>query len=425
MEFEMLRRLQFMNPRFDAPTDDGGDGSLAIIKQVGAKVDKMAEASEASSAKVEEIAEELATAKVDSEKDLKAMANQVAQVRRDLSKIYGASGADDYLMELSKFLGALYCAKNGMKIPEGQIAGEDIQDLVQKAAVDFTTTTAATAGYLLPSMLLPGITMLKDLYGNFYPEVTKITGTPGQSLLLNADAARPVASWRGAQATTIVHEATPMSFGQDTMVSELLGTYITIANELLMAPGVNFGGVSTVRMLKAILTKLEFGLIAGTTGGGEPSDGIIADATDQGTIASMTFALLGTFLKGCITVNDYAYNTQDNAIIMTPYDAISLAMEQGGSPGALVWGNALAGVPTTLMGYRLIVHPAANNGSNKHILLGDPKAISLIESASFSVDISGEAGDSFIHNESILRAFNHYDWNLGQASEWHKAIVTA
>lgn len=423
-------------PLFDKDGDGGGGGDVTkVLGEIKAEVTKGRERAEATASEIAKVATELATLKADTEKDLVKVAKQAAQVRRDLAMKYGPSGADDWLMDAQKFLRGVAVAKFGGKLPEAEIGGEKVADLVQKAAADFTTTTDATAGYLLPDVLMPGIRELLDIYGNFYSNVTKVKAPAGHSIKMNLDSARPTATWRGTQVSTIVESGagnggadSTMAWTQDTIVSELLGSFVQIANELLRSPHVNFAAVATVRMLHAILRKLEFGLISGTTGAGEPSDGLVADAGDRGSIASLTFANLITFLQNCIASNEYAFDTLRNKIIMTPADALALASEAVGVSelkGMLVWGDPRRGVPTTIMGYELIIHPAANNGSNKHVLLGDPSTITLVEDSAPSVDVSEHAGNAFTENASILRVFNHYDWNIGQPTEWHKAVVTA
>lgn len=427
----MLRNLINLMPRFDAEGDPagGGDGdTVTLLKEIKETVGKSVQTAEATAAEVKEIAEELATLKTDTDIDIKRVAQQAAQVRKDLAKSYGPSGATDFLMDTQKYLRGVFVAGKGGAIAETEeICGEKVSDLVLQSKADFITTTDATAGFLVPDVLMPGIRELLEIYGNLYPEVTKITAAAGQSLKFNKDAASPVATWRGTQLSTIGEEATPMSFSQTTIVSELLGSYIQIANELLRAPGVNFAAVSTVRMLYAILRKLETGLLAGTTGGGEPADGVIADATNQGTMATMTFANLLTFLQDCLTDNAYSSDTSRNKLFLTPTDALTLAGEQlgGSGDGMLIWGDSRKGIPTTFMGYDVIVHPAAHNGTSKHVILGDPTTISLVESAAPSVDISEHAGNAFIENASILRVFNHHTWDIGQPSEWHMKVVTA
>lgn len=435
----MKNILKRCRPLFDGDTGPAGGGGADVAKVLGeikSEVVKGRERSEATAAEVAKVAADLATLKGDTEKDLVRVAKAAAQVRKDLAMRYGPSGADDWLMDTQKFLRGVAAAKFGGKLPEDlELGGEKVADLVRKAAADFTTTTDATAGFLLPDTLMPGTRELLDLYGSFYPLVTKVKAPAGHSIKMNRDSARPTATWRGTQVSTIVESgagnggADPtMGWQQDTVVSELLGSFVQIANELLRSPHVNFAAVAVVRMLHAILWKLEYGLISGTEGTGEPSDGLIADAGDRGSIASMTFQNLITFLQNCLAANSWAFDTRRNKIIMTPADALALAAQSVGTSeltGMLVWGDPRKGVPTTVMGYEVIVHPAANNGSNKHVLLGDPSTITLVEDSAPSVDVSEHAGNAFTENASILRVFNHYDWNLGQTVEWHKAVVTA
>jgi len=313
----------------DADADSGG--AMEKFKELGDEMGKAVESNKALDAKTTEIADNLSTLKSETDTDIKKLAADTARLEAHLAKSYGPSGAKDYTNELNKWLRAVFAKKNRMDFLDEEICGMPTADVMGKAAADFITTTAATAGYLVPEILLPGIIELQSLYGSFYPHLTKVTAPAGVSINMNLDAASPVASWRGTQLSTITEEATPMSFGQDTLVSELLGSYIQISNELLTAPGVNFAAVATARMLRAINTKLEFGVISGTTGGGEPSDGIIADATGQTTMASMTFALFIAFVQECVADNDSAYDTARNKIIMTPFNALALASQAVGA----------------------------------------------------------------------------------------------
>ena len=161
-----------------------------------------------------------------------------------------------------------------------------------------------------------------------------------------------------------------MAWAQDTMVSILLGTYIHIANELVNNRSANFTGVSVTRLLKAMNKGLEFGVISGTTGAGMPSDGWIADATDQGTIASMTWVLLKGFIKDCITDNEYAGDTSSNMLIMHPRDLLSLSMDTT-TGSQVIWGSPESGGLPTVAGYKVISTPACNNGTAVYALLGD------------------------------------------------------
>lgn len=400
------------------------DGFADVIKQTTNAVSDVAEKVAVSESRVNEIANELTALKV-AQGNVRRDAVEAARVQAKLATVYGPSGAHEYLHALAKFLRAAHRKTRGMET-DGDIGGTPLSVLVEKTAHDFTTTDAGYAGYLVPDILLPGIRELQHIYGNFYPLVTKVSVPAGQSVLINKDSVRPTATWRGTQAAAMTEEANGTAFTQGSIVTELLGTYVTIANEMLGNPSANFSAVMASRMLDGINKKLEDGLIKGTTGGGEPSDGIIADATSQGTIATMSMANLVTFLQSCIADNAYAFRTDRNKIFMTPADILALATEAVGASeltGMLVWGDPRKGVPTTVLGYEVVVHPSFDNGTNKHVMLGDPSTITLIEDPAFSVNFSEHVG--FTDNNTVLRVLNHYDWNIGIAAEWHKAIVTA
>lgn len=418
----------------DTEGTPGGSGSTAkVLGDIAQEVRDINASVLGQQSKIDEVANELAGLKGDVAKDignLRENAAAAVKAQTVLAHAYGKDGARQFLSDFSKFLRGAFLHTQGRKV-EGELAGSQLEEVVNKAAVEFTTTTDATAGYLVPDILLPGIAELQDIYGNFYPLVTKVRVPAGVQVLMNKDAARPVATWRAAQGSAMTEESTPMSFGQETFTTELLGTFIFIANELLSNPSANFSAVAVARMVKAINDKLEDGLIKGTTGGGEPNDGIIADATSQTAIATATFANVVSFLQSCIADNEYAFNPARNKLFMTPTDVLALAAEAVGSSeltGMLVWGDPRKGVPTTLLGYEVVAHPAFNNGS-KHIMLGDPSTITLGEDGAFSVDYSQHASSptrhSFISNSTMLRVMNHYAWNIGFAAEWHKAVVTA
>ena len=410
----------------DAPTDDGG--SLETLKDIGKQMGDAIKTGDETSKKVDTLANEIKEMQDitgESDADIKKLATNVARHDAKLESLLGKSGAQDYSMEFAKLIRAMYMEKIGAKMgPDEMIDGIHAKEYLEKAAITFTTTTDATAGYLIPEIFIPTITQLRHAYGGFYPMLTKITAPPGVGVLFNEESAKPVAAWRAAQHPgTLTEEATPMTWGQDTVTSILMYVLITIANEMLANPSLNFSSVATVRMLTAMNRKLEYGVIAGTTGNGEPSDGILADATDQGTMATMSFASLITFLKDCITDDESAEDTSVYKIGMTRWDALTLAGEQGVTAGSLIWGDAHRGIPNMLMGYELITHPAFNNGTAKYATLFDPSAISLVEDPGFGIDMSEHV--NFKENKTALRVTQHYDWNLGIVAQMHKKIITA
>jgi len=436
----MRKLMTFMvMPFLLAPDDAGGGGGGAEsgitddeFKELGSSMKTIADSQKKMAEEIEKTHTDIGEMKADTEADRARISAEVKAVKASLSKTYGPSGADDFLREFDKFMHGIAGHSLKGKVPENceLSGGIKIEDLMneQKAAVTFGTVTDATAGYLIPDLFIPGIIELRDLYGDFQPRMTSMTLAPGTTAKIPADLTRPVATWGGAEPATITHEATPMAFKQLTMLTELLGCYLTVQNELLTSPGVNFGSVATLRIIHAIVTMLEHSVLAGVASTAGPSNGIITDATDQGNIATATFANVVTFLQACIADNVFASKPSENALFMHPTDVMSLAAQAVGASeltGMLVWGNPRTGAPTTLLGYEVISHPSMTNGTNRCIALGDPRTILLGESPSYTIDINPYAGTPYLQNASYLRAFNHYDWILGQTAEWHFSTIGA
>lgn len=350
-------------------------------------------------------------------------AAEIEVVKAALAESHGGkSGASDFLNELAKAIRGVWSVQK-LHRPSDEVFknGQKVSDVV-KAAATFDTTTAATAGNLLPTIVQPGIKELMDVYGNLYPRVTKIQVPAGQALRVNSDSANPVAAWRATQGGAMTEEATPMAFGTDTITTQLLYVYQTIANELMGNPSIDFAAVASVRGIRACVRKLEYDMLAAASA---PSAGVVAASTAQTTMASATFALVNTFLKECAADNAWAID-YSNAFFMHPRDVLTLAAQAVGASeltGMLVWGDPRRGIPTTLLGHEVIVHPGCNNGSNNYIFLGDPSNIFLGESGGFGVDFSDQVG--FKDFETAMRVYGHFDWSVMQTGQWHRAVVTA
>jgi HK97 family phage major capsid protein len=199
--------------------------------------------------------------------------------------------------------------------------------------------------------------------------------------------------------------------------------YELMANELVNNPYISFAAMSAVEGAKAVTRKLEYDMLAAAS---SPHAGVVAASTAQTTMASATFALIGAFLKECIADNAYAINPTNNCLFLHPRDAITLALQAVGATeltGMLVWGDPRRGIPTTLLGYEVVIHPGCNNGTNNYAFLGDPKNIILAEAPSYMIDFSDQVG--FLKFQTAMRVGSHYDYIVKQTTEWHRAIVTA
>lgn len=411
---------------------DGDGGGPATLEQVAEKVLTIAanqkSLHETVNSTLLPLPEAIEALKADSEALTARMDAETAAIKAALKESHGGvSGAEDWLNMVGKaMIGLAQKKRHGSVDSTIMFKGDvNLAQMVQKAAATFDTTTNATAAYLLPEILMPGFIELGDIYGNLWPLLTKFTAPMGQKVHISPQVARPVARYRTTQGGAMTEEDTPMAFGRNTITTELVYVYLTIANEMLNATGIGFAAIATAESLRAINRLNEYSVLAGTDSGGAPSDGVIAVATDQGTMASATFGNVINFLQDCMDDNEVAADPMRSVLLMTPRDGLTLAAQAVGTSeltGMLVWGNPRQGIPTTLMGYPVVTHPACYNGTSRHMLLGDPRKIFVGEDASYGVDFSEHV--KFGDYETALRIINHVDWVIPQTTEWHKVVVT-
>ena len=341
-----------------------------------------------------------------------------------LSKSYGRVGAEDFVDEFGKWIRGVH-SEQKLRQPSQETfkSGQKVAEVI-KATTEFSTTTGATAGYLIPTLLRPGFVELKDIYGNLYPRVQKFTSPPGQAVVVNNQNGVPTAAWQSAQNAAITqNDPNTHTYDDDTLVPKLLYVVEKMSNELVTNPYIGFAAMTAMTAAKAVNRKLEYDMLAAAS---SPHAGVVAASTDQGTIGSATIALVGSFIKAAIADNAYAIDPTRNCLFLHPRDAITLALQSVSStnlPGMLVWGDPLKGIPTTFLGYSVIVHPGCNNGTNTFAFLGDPQNIILAEGPSYVMDFSDQV--AFLNFQTAMRVGNHYDYVVKQTSEWHRTIVTA
>lgn len=368
----------------------------------------------------------VAAAGTSAEAQIKALATEVDQVKGMLGSRHGPSGANDVLNEMNKFVRGAYWHKRTGKWPEDcKLMQNAHQPIVDKAAATMTTTTDATAGYLVPEYMDPEIAKIMEIHGTLYPLVTKVTCPAGGSLRINADSLLPSAAWQLTQGGAMTEEATPLTFAGDTLIPSLLYIYIKVADELMNFPGVNFGAVAAVRMVSRLMRKLEEGMIQGTASSTAPSDGILvlSGVNDQTNIGGTTLAYQTTYVQEAVADYEGQYITSDNIICTTPAKVLGLMASTVGASeltGALSWGSPREGVPPTLFGYPLLAHPGCLVSTTHWQWSGNPKMITLAESGRIGIDFN-PLGAGWTSNQTYMRVISHYDWSLGVADSWSKA----
>jgi HK97 family phage major capsid protein len=333
------------------------------------------------------------------------VAKDVLELRSFMEAKHGQSGADDFDNEMAKFVSGAFKHSRG-----------------DKAVADFTTTTDATAGYLVDDILSNELFEIGDVYGTILPRCTNLTVPAGTTMKINKDATLPTAYWRAAQGAAMTEaEAT---LGQASLSPILVGAYIKAANELLESPGVGFGSLMAVRMSRAILKAKEDAILKGASSGSEPSDGltVVTGVNDQTAIDELDFAGLVAFLGEAAA--DYAPSADplQNALFIDPvkYLAFMGHATAATMPG-FTWADPANSQPASVFGYEMIVHPSMYDGTDYYLGLGDPANIVTASSGEVRVDFNPYSG--WTSNETWMRVFTHFDYEVMIPSQWSKATL--
>jgi HK97 family phage major capsid protein len=413
---------------FNFEADGETGGSLAVLKSLGEEMVGVSRATKTITEDILALKADVKKVSGDAAITVDKTNAELALIRESLKETHGGkSGVDDAMHQVSKFITAVCQHRK-----TGKCSDASMSEIVEKAAVNFATinTGAGTAGYLMPELLMPGMLELTDVYGNLYPLLNKMTLQPGQKTRIVAESVRPVAKWRTVQSTaSLTEEDTPAAFGDNSITTEILYVLQYASNELIANPSVGFGAIMTGMALRALTKKVEVDFLGGVTGADAcPSASMVATATDQGTIASATFANIGSFLEDALDDDETAAESGEKVIFMHPRNILSLALQPVGVnelTGMLVWGDPRKGIPATILGYQLVSHPGCKNQatSAKNVFLFNPKNCFLGESASFSIDFSEHV--AFVSNRTAMRFSNHFDWAIPIAAECHRQIITA
>jgi len=333
------------------------------------------------------------------------VAKDVLELRAFMEAKHGASGADDFDAEMNKFLSKAFRHSRG-----------------DKAVADFTTTTDATAGYLVDDILSSELFEIGDVYGTILDRCTNLTVPAGSTMKVNKDATLPTAYWRTAQGTAMTEaEAT---FGQASLTPALVGAYIKAANELLESPGVGFGSLMAARMARAVLKAKEDAILIGTSAGDEPTDGllVVAGVNSQTAITEMDFADLVSFLGEAAA--DYAPSADptQNVLLLDPVKYLAfLGQATAATMPGFSWADPATGQPARVFGYEIVVHPSMYDASDYYIGLGDLANIVTASSGEVRVDFNPYSG--WTSNETWMRVFTHFDYEVMIPGQWSKATL--
>jgi len=356
-----------------------------------------------------------------------ATVKDIAEMRALLENKHGPSGAEDVKQIINKWLKGVYHQTRYGKVPdEFKLDGYDFE-AGGRSKADMTTTTAATAGYLVPTLVRQEVYEMRDLYGSLLPYLTKIQCQAGVAMTIPRDLVQNTAYWR-AQGSALGD--TPATFQGGTVTPKLVGNVSNIANEMLSAPGASIAEVLTKRMIRSLIRAEETGVLQGDDDGvgdgtDPPSDGILilGSTSDQTNVADMTVAKFQLFITESLVDNALLYDTQNAIIVTHPAKWRGTKILALGATVASSPVNVLQGGPDTFEGYKVIPHPAAKISTTYWITMFDPGEVIFANSGQLAVDLN-PLGSGWHSNETALRVFTHSDWELGSAAHYSKADYT-
>lgn len=392
------------------------------FKELGAEMAKAADKIGGVEKKVDEIQQKFGA-------DVAGLAKDVGNLEKFLKATQSVSGGKDWKHQFNQFVKACYFKQKYGKLPEWlkHMDGVLAENTVEKARVDFTSTTAATAATFVPTLIWDDIVALRDIYGTVLPLCTRVTVPAGGSFRVPMDAVNPVAYFI-AQGTELTEEGTPMSFGSATLVPKMTGTWVSMQNELLESAQSNVSGIFAARLIRAIVKKQEEAILQGEDSGDDPHDGllVIASTNDQTNLASTpTLASMCTFVSESVADVQSLYDTSDTAIFMHPAKVLLLMATAVGASeltGALSWGSPRDGVPPTILGHRLIAHPMCLISSTYWATMCHPSNIIVAESGPPAIEFNPY--QKWTTNQTLMRAMTHFDFTVGIASQISKADHT-
>lgn len=368
------------------------------------------------------IAEANASAVRDLEKANERNGARITELKDFLLINNGKSGLKEFENLFGKWVKGCYeMTKFGRVSESNQIDGYSYdRTMMDSKALEIGTDAAA--GYLVPEILAPMLYAAKDIYGTITPLMDKMTLPGGQTALINRENAKPVAKFRVAGENENIDTTDP-TYAQDNVVPMLVGSLITVSNELLGAQGVNYTSIVAPQMLRAIVLAEEDAFLKGAATVDSPTNGILVDGSVEVGAAVIGGDTLQDWLafiaEACATI-EHLYRTTETVILTTPAKVYTLAADSVGTNvgNALSWADPVNGVPGRIIGYPFLGHPAMFT-TKAWAAMFNPKHFLIANSGQMAVDVN-PLGSGFKTNSSDIRVFTHTDFTLNDPTWYFK-----
>jgi len=374
--------------------------------------------------------EQIKTARVEDEKKRDAMVEQLAEVKAILRDNHGKSGANDWRNEFQNFIKAAYHDKHGLRKPEW----------LTKATGDLVTDVDASGGYLVPRGVADSVVDLTLVSGNIWPILDKFVMPAGMSIRSPWPSTQASVGWRrGATGLpgqgTVAGQMDPVPvFGADTIFPDWIRGWQPIANEAFTAPGISLPDTIAMQLTEQIVRRIERAVIRGydgtatqNTDATDPKDGILyaANVNTQTPMATVTYALVKTFIGECLAAHEGAADVNGNYIVTTP--AVAHVLKGNMTQTGITWGDPGTGYGERLHGYRFLTHPYVNRvrttDERDYIVLSPLQKIRVGWSGQFFVNFNDSV--EFTSNNTLLLVSTHADYGLGNPDMHHCGSFTA
>jgi HK97 family phage major capsid protein len=381
---------------------------------------------EAAHAEIAELKNFTKSAQAEFEATKQKLAEYKALLRHD----FGKSGADDWRSEFSTFIKQVYHLQTKKPMPAW----------LTKATGDLVSDVDASGGYLVPRAVADEITRLTLRSGKVWPELTKYTMPAGLQMRVPWPSTLSSVAWRSGASSlpgqgTAATQMDPVPvFGADTLKPDWVRGWQPISNEAMTAPGVSLPDEITMQLMEQIVRRIEKGVLAGYDGtttqhtsATDPHDGILyaANVNEQAAMATVTYALVKTFIGDCIEDHEGAAETSENYLITT--DSVAHILKGNMTQTGVTWGDPGRTWEPYVHGYRLLTHPESkrvhSTASHDYMILSPLRKIKVGWTGQFFVSFNESLG--WASNETYLMVSTHADYALGNPDMHHNASFTA
>lgn len=381
---------------------------------------------DAAHAEIEELKGFAKSAKDEFERTKQSLAEYKALLRHD----FGKSGADDWREDFSNFVKAVYHLQTKKQMPTW----------LTKATGDLVTDSDAAGGYLVPRAVADEVTRLTLRSGKIWPEVTKFIMPAGLQMRVPYESTLSSVAWRSG-ATGLPGQGTAATqmdpvpvWGADTLKPDWVRGWQPIANEAMTAPGISIPDQISMQLMEQIVRRIEKGIIAGYDGTAtqhtnatDPHDGILyaTNVNLQTVMATVTYALIKTFIGECITDHEGSADTSENFLITT--DSVAHVLKGNMTQTGVNWGDPTRSWEMFCHGYPVRTHPECkrvrSTASHDYIILSPLRKIKVGWTGQFFVSFNESLG--WASNETYLMVSTHADYALGNPDMHHNASFTA